>query len=87
MSSFLQSRIRQGGKSGSGGGGNDNASNANQNEVPFDDLKVLVLPSDRPDLTDFIEYVINQVIVCRATEEDVLKKARRVRVGFPGLLW
>jgi hypothetical protein len=51
-----------------------------------DDLKQIILPKDRPDLTDFIDCVMSQVIVCRATVEDMAKKTRRVQVGHPGLV-
>jgi hypothetical protein len=51
-----------------------------------DDLKQIILPKNCPDLTDFIECVMSQVIVCRATVKDMAKKARHVQVGHPGLV-
>jgi hypothetical protein len=60
--------------------------------VPFkreastdDDSTEVVLPSDRADLTDFVAFVMSQTFVCRATQEDIERKNRRVPVGFPGI--
>jgi hypothetical protein len=50
------------------------------------DLKEILQPSDREVLTDFVELVLDQVIVCRATHDDLGKKNRRVAVGYPGLV-
>lgn len=51
-------------------------------------LKEIVLPSDRHELTDFVTTVMDQVIVCRATQEDVKSRGRRsfLTVGAPGLV-
>jgi hypothetical protein len=57
-----------------------------QGGVVTDDLKGILQPSDREVLTDFVELVLDQVIVCRATHDDVGKKNRRVAVGYPGLV-
>jgi hypothetical protein len=51
-----------------------------------DSLKEILLPTDRPDLTDFIICVMSQVVFCRATVEDMNRKGRRVEVGRPGLV-
>jgi hypothetical protein len=45
-----------------------------------------ILPEDRPDVTDFIDVVMSQVVPCRASAEDVAKKNRRIAVGFAGLM-
>jgi hypothetical protein len=58
-----------------------------QGGVATDDLKEILQPRDREVLTDFVELVLDQVIVCRATHDDVFgKKNRRVAVGYPGLV-
>jgi MRG len=49
------------------------------------DSTEVVLPSDRADLTDFVAFVMSQTAVCRATQEDIERKNRRVPVGFPGI--
>lgn len=48
-------------------------------------LTETVLPEDRPDLTDFVECVMEQVVPCRATQEDVERKNRRFGLGRVGL--
>ncbi len=47
---------------------------------------VVVLPSDRPCLTNFVNLVMSQLVVCRATVDDAGKKNRRIQAGHPGLL-
>ena len=78
--SFLKSRLRHGGRDDG-----DGSANKEKNDETLDDLKELVLPTDRSDLTDFVEFVMNQLVVCRASEADVLRKSRRISLGFPGL--
>jgi hypothetical protein len=51
-----------------------------------DDLIDIVLPKDRADLTDFVDFVMEQVAVCRATQDDVARRSRRIPVGHPGLV-
>lgn len=50
------------------------------------ELDEAVLPEDRPDLTDFVEIVMSQVIPCRATQEDLGRKNRRIGLGSAGLV-
>lgn len=53
------------------------------------DMKEIVLPSDRRELTDFVATVMDQVIVCRANENDLKIKGRRslfLELGAPGLV-
>ena len=57
-----------------------------QNPIASDDLKELIQSRDRGSLTDFIEAVLDQVVVCRANAEDVARKNRRITLGFPGLV-
>ena len=57
-----------------------------QGGVVTGDLKEILQPSDREVLTGFVELVLDQVIVCRATLDDLGKKNRRVAVGYPGLV-
>ena len=45
----------------------------------------LVLPSDKPNLTDYVACVMEQAAPIRATDDDIRNKGRRVQVGFPGL--
>ena len=45
-----------------------------------------ILPEDRPDLTDFVACVMEQIIPCRASQEDVEKKNRRIALGRVGLM-
>ena len=65
--------------------GNDNSP---ESKLTESDLKEVVLPSDRHELTDFVTTVMDQVIVCRATHEDVKVRGRRsfLAVGDPGLV-
>lgn len=51
-------------------------------------LKDVVLPSDRLELTDFVTTVMDQLIICRATREDLRRKGRRafLSLGCPGLM-
>lgn len=48
----------------------------------------IFLPSDRAELTDFVSLVMSQVVLCRATREDMERKGRRgvTTVGYPGLV-
>ena len=55
-------------------------------EENLDDLEGVILPKDVPDLTDFVACVMSQVVICRATSEDLVRKGRRVQLGFPGLV-
>lgn len=50
------------------------------------ELRETILPEDRPDLTDFIELVMSQVVPCRATQEDLVRKNRRIPLGYTGLV-
>jgi len=52
------------------------------------DLKEVVLPSDRHELTDFVTTVLDQVIIYKATPDDVKSRGRRsfLTVGAPGLI-
>jgi hypothetical protein len=49
-------------------------------------LSEIILEQDKPQLTDFLKAVLEQAIPCRATEQDVKKKFRRIHVGYPGLV-
>ena len=62
--------------------------NSPEGSLMESDLKEVVLPSDRHELTDFVTTVMDQVIVCRATHEDVKVRGRRsfLVVGDPGLV-
>lgn len=63
------------------------SSSANRSaDEDMDELRDVVLPKDRPDLTDFVDCVMSQVTVCRATDEDTGRKGRRVQIGHPGLV-
>jgi len=56
---------------------------------PVEDMTEVVLPSDRADLTDFVCTVMDQLVVCKATREDMHVKGRRasyLTVGTPGLM-
>ena len=51
-------------------------------------IREIVLPSDRNDLTDFVVTVLDQLIVCRASSDDLHRKGRRsfLTLGSPGLV-
>ncbi len=51
-------------------------------------LKEVVLPSDRHELTDFVTTVLDQLIICRASTDDLRRKGRRafLSLGCPGLM-
>lgn len=50
------------------------------------DLTEAILPEDRPDVTDFVNIVMSQVVPCRATQEDTGKRGRKISVGFTGMV-
>lgn len=63
--------------------------NGNSKNKPMSaNLKEIVLPSDRNDLTDFVNTVMDQMIACKATSEDIRGKGRRsfLTMGMPGLV-
>ena len=51
-------------------------------EVIYD----LVLPEDAPTLTESTAMTMSQMIPCRATEYDIMKKARTISIGHPGIM-
>jgi hypothetical protein len=57
--------------------GND-ALSGETTEVIFDHEKLC--------LTDYMVSVMEQVITCRATEDDVRRKSRKINEGFPGIV-
>ena len=59
------------------------SSNSASEHVELDEA---ILPEDRPNLTDFVETVMEQVIPCRATQNDIIRKNRRIGVGAIGLV-
>ena len=54
-------------------------------DTEMDELKDILLPSDRGTLTDFIQFILDQVVATRARAEDVVKKNRRIPMGYIGL--
>lgn len=50
------------------------------------EISEAILPEDRRTVTDFVQVVMTQVIPCRASQEDIAKKNRRVSLGFIGLM-
>lgn len=64
---------------GSKGAGND--AQADTDTI----LSEVVTEEDKSDLTDFNRIVLEQSIPCRATEEDVGRRNRRIEEGSPGL--
>jgi hypothetical protein len=65
---------------------NDKVASPGRSCESDEELKELVLEEDRPGLTDFIITVLEQALPYRATNEDVLRRNRRVQEGFPGII-
>jgi hypothetical protein len=59
--------------------------NNEKGEEAVNELTEVLLHEDRTGLSDFVQAVLEQAVPCRATEDDVRKKARRTTLGFPGL--
>ena len=57
-----------------------------QSRDDCDDSPDVVQSTDKSGLTDFIGFVLSQVVICRATSDDVSRKNRRIPLGFPGLV-
>jgi hypothetical protein len=58
-------------------------SDGSQDTLGEKDSLEIIQNDDRRDLTDFIIAVMDQTIISHATEEDTIRKSRRVSVGHP----
>ena len=69
---FMVQRLHQASRlNGSGEGG-------------YHELVEVIWEEDKKDLSDFVVTVMEQVVACRATEEDARRKHRKITVGYPG---
>ena len=49
-----------------------------------DELVEVIWEEDKKVLSDFVVTVMEQVVACRATDEDTKRKHRKIHVGYPG---
>ena len=49
-----------------------------------EELTEVIWEEDKKVLSDFVVSVMEQVLACRASEEDTRKKARKIHLGYPG---